>query len=220
MLIKKIFGRKANQKNTKPVPAKKVFVNYFSRESLCEKVLSDIKRIASDCKSLSQFAEKIVDVLSEQFQLYFVGLFLLDSTQEWLDFRAGSGEPGRILRERGHRISTTSNAKVSQAIQHSEVILDLSLPDGYLVAQLPRGLEKSPISPLAFIENLPKRFVSPILPSRSEMIMPLRTLQRNVGVLDLHSSRDVEFSQLFISWFLPVADEIARHCAEFMARDH
>ncbi len=45
-----------------------------------------------------------VELIRTQFGLYYVGLFILDPSNEWAILRAGTGRAGQAMIARGHRI--------------------------------------------------------------------------------------------------------------------
>jgi nitrate/nitrite-specific signal transduction histidine kinase len=65
---------------------------------------ADVARTASSVLDINQLIQEVVGVIQERFDLYYVGLFLLDETKEWAYLRAGTGEAGREMLARGHRI--------------------------------------------------------------------------------------------------------------------
>jgi GAF domain-containing protein len=72
-------------------------------------------------------------------------------------------------------------------------------------------MQREPILPF---KNQEMVRIHPLLPeTRSQMIVPLRTPQGIIGILDLHSRERADFDQADIASFLPIADQIALICA-------
>ncbi len=61
--------------------------------------------------------ESIMNLISDRFRLYFVGLFLLDSSGDRLELVAGSGDTGRALVEYGLNVPVDDSTPVSWAVR-------------------------------------------------------------------------------------------------------
>ena len=64
----------------------------------------EVSRAAASILDTEQLIQQTVDLIQEQFQLYYTGLFLVDAEGEWAIHKAGTGQAGRALLRRGHRI--------------------------------------------------------------------------------------------------------------------
>ncbi len=147
---------------------------------------ADVGRAAVSILEPENLTRRVVDLVRERFDLYYVGLFLLDETGEYAVLEAGTGEPGRIMKERGHKLQVGGKSMVGAAcaLRRARIALDV-------------GAE-------------PVRFDNPLLPdTRSEMALPLMVGDRVLGALDVQSTRAAAFSEEDIAILQLVADQVA-----------
>lgn len=65
---------------------------------------ADVGRAASTVLDSDELIQEVVEVIRDRFDLYYVGLFLVDDEREWAYLRAGTGTAGRAMLDRHHRI--------------------------------------------------------------------------------------------------------------------
>lgn len=128
-----------------------------------------------------------VNLIREQFQFYYVGLFMEDEAGKYAVLRAGTGEAGQKMVEDGHRLELGGNSMIGQcmALNMPRIALD--------------------------VQSATKRFVNPRLPeTRSEMALPLSTPSSGcIGGLTVHSTAENAFSQEDIAALQSMAEQIA-----------
>ncbi len=94
--------------------------------------------------------QQVVDLVQKRFDLYYVGVFLVDDRQENAVLRAGSGEAGMRMLERGHHLALNGNSMIAWSISNRKARIALDV-----------GKEAV-------------RFNNPDLPlTRSEMALPI-----------------------------------------------
>ena len=114
--------------------------------------------------SLDELLSQVVNLVRERFDYYHVHIYLLDRDTGYMVMREGTGKPGRIMKERGHRIPL-GQGLVGTVGQTGEPIL---VPD---VSQEPRWLP------------------NPLLPeTRAELTVPLKLGEEVIGVLDVQDA--------------------------------
>lgn len=129
---------------------------------------------------------QVVELTKEYFGLYHSHVYLLDADGNNLVLAAGAGDPGRIMRERGHSIP--ANAELS------------------LVARAAR--EKTAVIVEDTVQE-PGFLANPLLPdTRSEAALPLVTGQRVLGVLDVQSEQVGRFDADLIAVLNTLAGQI------------
>ena len=130
--------------------------------------------------------EEIVSQLQEYFNLYHVQIYLLDRRLETLIMRAGSGDVGKLLHERGHHILLdTEKSLVARAARGKKAVIvgDVQLD-------------------LDFLPN-------PLLPeTHSEVAIPLIQRGELIGVLDVQDDQPNRFIQSDIDTFNTLAAQI------------
>jgi GAF domain-containing protein len=128
---------------------------------------------------------QVVGLIRDRFELYYVGLFLVDESGEWAVLRAGTGEAGRAMLARGHRI------KVGEGMI------------GWSVANLQARIASK-------AEADAVRLVTSELPdTRSEAALPLRSRGRVLGALTVQDDVPDAFDEDIITVLQTMADQVA-----------
>jgi hypothetical protein len=181
-----------------------------NRNARFSQVISELASLAIPSISLEQYAQKAVDLVAGELELYFVGLYLIDSMREWAILKAGTGEFGPTLLQRGLRFSLSGVSLVSEAINHQAICVTGGGPImGFFYSVLPTDMQVEPIPPFQFVE-MP--IGCPLLPeTRLEVTVPLGTRSGIIGVLEFH--RRLYMDRDGFSLLLQVSDRIASVCA-------
>jgi GAF domain-containing protein/HAMP domain-containing protein len=128
---------------------------------------------------------RVVNLIRDHFDLYYVGLFLLDESGRWATLRAGTGEAGKRLLLRGHRIPA-GEGMVGQAIEHGRhLISDDTTSD----------------SSRLWVDELPE--------TRSEAAIPLRVRGRTIGALTVQDRRPGVLNEDLIAALQMMSDQVA-----------
>lgn len=152
--------------------------------------------------------EQIVNIICEQLNLYFVGLFSVDSTQESLILRAGSGKIGQELVSQKWTIALTDRNFWTSCILLNEVRLNNWTKQEAFGASLSSVTQTDSVLAL---EPRDKTFPGPLLPGTSwQLLLPLRLERKVVGILEIQSSDPTaDFNAEDVTNFLLLADYIA-----------
>jgi len=127
-----------------------------------------------------------VNLVRERFDLYYVGLFLLDEERRFAVLRAGTGEAGRQMLEQGHRLEVGGESMIGQCTATGQARIALDV-----------GEEAA-------------RFDNPMLPeTRSEMALPLRSRGRVIGAMSVQSDKGAAFDESDIAVMQTMADQVA-----------
>jgi GAF domain-containing protein len=70
--------------------------------------------------TLDQLLRKVVNLIRERFNYYFVGVYLLDGQNEFAVLKAGTGEAGEAMMDAGHRLAVNEASVVGWSIQHQQ----------------------------------------------------------------------------------------------------
>ena len=73
---------------------------------------TEASQVVTSIQDVEQMLWQVAELVQERFDLYHVGLMLLDSTGEWAVYRAGSGQSGRALWEEGFRLKVGGSSMV------------------------------------------------------------------------------------------------------------
>ncbi len=129
---------------------------------------------------------QVVELVRERFNLYYVGVFLTDEAGEYAILRAGSGQAGRAMLARNHRLAIGGDSMIGRCVLRGQA--DIQLDVGTAAV----------------------RFDNPDLPdTRSELALPLRAGSQVIGALTVQSEQEAFFSQEDISVMQTVADQVA-----------
>ncbi|HNT74904.1 MAG TPA: GAF domain-containing protein [Anaerolineae bacterium] len=133
-----------------------------------------------------EFLERVVKRLSEQFNFYHTGIFLLDQAREWAELRAASSLGGQQLIANGHRLRVGAEGMVGDVAYRGTYRLAADVSqDGVYMA----------------VPELPD--------TRAELALPLRVHNEIVGVLDIQSAEPGVFSPQDVLTLQSLADQIA-----------
>lgn len=145
----------------------------------------EVGRAASTMLDPASLVRESVELIRQQFDLYYVALFLLDPGGEWAILQAGTGAAGEAMLRRKHRIRVGSGM-IGWCIANSQarVALDIRQDD--------------------------VRLANPELPeTASEAAFPLRSRGRLLGALGVQSRHPQAFGRMETSAFQSLADQLA-----------
>lgn len=147
---------------------------------------ADVGQRVSLVRDIDVLLADAVELIKETFDLYYAQIYLPDDSGRNIVLRSGTGDVGRQLLERGHRLPfALTSITGTAATEHRAVIVE--------------DTETS-------IIHQP----NPLLPeTRSEMAVPLLVGDRVVGVLDLQSSEPGILSAESLPAFEALAGQLA-----------
>ena len=158
----------------------------LTRFTLQLQTVAQIARAASSILDLDELLNTSVDLIRDRFDLYYAGVFLVDESGEWAVLRAGTGEPGREMIRRGHRLKVGGQSMIGWCADHGE-------------ARIAFDIGKEAV-----------RFENPLLPkTHSELALPLIARGQVIGAMTIQSSRTAAFSDEDITTFQILADQLA-----------
>jgi len=147
---------------------------------------AEVAQHATAILSVEALLSQTAELIRERFDLYYVGIFLVDDTSQWAVLRAGTGEAGRQMLDAGHKLEVGGSSMIG-----------LCVSTGKARIALDAGKEKV-------------RFANPLLPeTRSEMALPLVSRGRVIGAMSIQSTQPGAFSQEDITVFQTIADQLA-----------
>ncbi len=145
----------------------------------------EVSQATASILNTSQLMNEAVELIRTQFGLYYVGLFILDPSNEWAILRAGTGKAGQTMIARGHRIQYGAGM-VGWCIANAQ-------------PRITANIEKDSVR-LATAE-LPE--------TRSEAAFPLRSRGKVLGAMTVQSVKPEAFGDTEISTFQSLADQLA-----------
>jgi GAF domain-containing protein len=145
--------------------------------------------VAQDAASVldpQQLLSQVVVLVSERFNMYHAGIFLLDRSGEWAILQAASSAGGQIMLKRGHRLR----------VGHEGIV-------GYVTGRGEARFALDVGGDAVFFDN-------PDLPdTRSEMALPLQARGEIIGALDVQSTEREAFTTKDVAVLQTLADQVA-----------
>ncbi len=161
-------------------------------------IASMIARDISGETNLEGLLNTAVNMIRDQFGFYHVGVYLNDDERvigrgapasvrsQFTVLKAATGEAGRMMLERGHRLKIGEISMV-----------------GYVTGQGEARISSDVLSDVIYNKN-------PLLPeTRSEMALPLRTHEHTIGALDVQSAVPDAFSSEDVRILQTIADQLS-----------
>lgn len=147
---------------------------------------AEVSREALAIREVDVLLQRAVNLISERFGYYHVGIFMVDEAREYAVLRAASSEGGKRMLERHHRLAVGRVGIVGYvaAVGEPRIALDVG-------------------EDAVFFNN-------PDLPeTRSEMALPLRVRGEVLGVLDVQSTEPQAFTEEDVEVLQVMADQLA-----------
>jgi GAF domain-containing protein len=148
--------------------------------------VAQVLKAVSTIQSLEELLPRITQVISEQFNIYHTGIFLLDAKRENAILRAANSEGGKQMLAHGHRLQVGQTGIVGfvTATGQPRIALDVGADASY--------------------------FDNPYLPStRSEIALPLRYGGQIIGALDVQSLEANAFKQEDVEVLITLAEQVS-----------
>lgn len=149
-------------------------------------IVSEINSSISGLFDMNELLQQAVDRIQQGFDLYYAGVFLVESTNRYAVLHAGTGEAGRQMVANHHRLPVDTNSMIGWAVsqKQSRIALDV-------------GQEAV-------------RFNNPYLPlTRSEMALPIISRNECLGALTIQSVLPNAFDDGDIAVLRGIADGLA-----------
>ncbi len=148
---------------------------------------SEVSRtVAAKVDNLNGLLNEAVDLIRARFNLYYTQVYIADFSGRIITLRAGTGEVGKQLLQRGHSLPINSGSLNGNAASEKRAVI---------VADT--------LQSESFLAN-------PLLPNtRSEMAVPLMVGDRVVGVLDMQSEHPDALNETNLPAFEALAGQLA-----------
>lgn len=157
-----------------------------SRQRLQLKTAAQVAASATSIQSLDELLQATVDLIKSQFDLYYVGLFLVDNGRQKAILRAGTGVAGTIQIEAAHQLDIGGQSLIGGATQDGQprIIQDVN-------------------------QNIEWRKNKYLPKTASELALPLRVRGKTIGALTVQSQLTDVFDDALVETLLTMADQLA-----------
>lgn len=157
----------------------------LERRSAYMEASAEVGRAATSILETDRLIRQAVELIRERFGLYYVGLFLVDEAGEWAVLQAGTGEAGRAMLARGHRVRV------------GEGMIGWSIAKAQARIALEAG------------EDAVRLATAELPATRSEAALPLRSRGQVLGALTIQSDQSGAFDQETLVVLQTMADQVA-----------
>lgn len=158
----------------------------LERRELQVRTAAEISRAVVAELNPDTLFQRVVDLLQSRFNLYYVGVFTVDSSGHYAVLRAGTGEAGERMLARNHQLAIGSTSMIGYAISQKESRIASDV-----------GLEAH-------------HFDNPDLPlTRSELALPMIAAGKVLGAITVQSTISNAFDKDEIVVYQGVADSLA-----------
>jgi len=145
-----------------------------------------VSRAASEVLDPNQLSQQVVDLIASWFNLYYVGLFVVEDGKVWAVLQAGTGQAGKAMLSNHHRLEVNNTSMIGWCILNGRARIALDV-----------GLDAV-------------RFSNPHLPeTRSELALPLISRGQVIGALSIQSRDEAAFTEEHITVLQTMADNLA-----------
>jgi PAS domain S-box-containing protein len=168
------------------VTARKVAEEKLRRRAIHLQAVAEVAREATAILDVQQLLDRVAHLVSEGFDFYHTGVFLLDELGQRAVLRAASSEGGRRMLERGHQLPVGEIGIVGYVAATNAPRIALDVGDDAVFFNNP---------------DLPK--------TRSEMALPLSVRGKVIGVLDVQSTEPAAFTEEDVAVLRVLVDQLA-----------
>ena len=150
------------------------------------RLAAEVSRAATTILDRDQLIREVVELIRSSFNLYYVGLFLVDGESKTAVLRAGTGEAGRLQLELNHSQVIGGPSMIGTAVGTGE-------------AHVAQNVRQA----TAFKPN-------PLLPdTEAELALPLKAGPKIIGALTVQSSQQGAFASETVTVLQSLADQLA-----------
>ncbi len=147
---------------------------------------AEVGQAATTIRNQHELLSQVTHLISERFDFYHAGVFLLDKAGEYAVLQAANSEGGQRMLARNHKLQVAGTSIV-----------------GYVTAQLKPRIALDVGQDATYFDN-------PDMPeTRSEMALPLIAGGKLLGALDVQSKRPAAFTDDDIAVLQVLADQVA-----------
>ena len=147
---------------------------------------AEVAQHATAILDVEELLAQTAELIRDRFGLYYVGIYLVDQSDQMVYLRAGTGEAGRKLLETGHKLEASGPSLVGRCVSGAEAVIAVD------VGSDAAGLDDH------------------LLPNtRSRVALPLTSRGQVIGAMAIHSTQPAAFTQDNVSVFQTMAGQLA-----------
>lgn len=147
---------------------------------------AEVSRAISTKLELQTLLPEVVELVRERFNLYYVGVFLLNDQRDYAVLQAGTGEAGQRMVQAGHQLRVGGASMIGWSVANGKARIAMDIGQDAV------------------------RFSNPNLPlTRSELALPLHSGQEVIGAMTVQSEDAGAFDEGDITALQGIADSLA-----------
>ncbi len=190
--LKTVYTVKNEQSLAAKAESDNLFAKYEAQSADLEHRLlqlrtgSEISRSMASILDPGQLIQQVAEQLKHSFDLYYVGVFLIDATHEYAILRYGTGDEGKRMLANRHRLAVGGYSMIGWATQTRKPRIALDVGEEAV------------------------HFDNPDLPAtRSELAIPINSSSEILGALSIQSDRANAFDENDVLLLQSVTDSLA-----------
>jgi len=86
------------------------------RRATLLKAAAQVAKNVTSILDPDQLLQRTVDIICDEFDFYYAGVFLIDETGQWAVLRAGRGGAGAAMIADGHKLAVGGNSMIGSAV--------------------------------------------------------------------------------------------------------
>ncbi|MCA9885761.1 MAG: GAF domain-containing protein, partial [Anaerolineae bacterium] len=150
------------------------------------RVIQEISQTSVEERDLQQLMNRVVNLIIERFsQIYHAQIFIVEERNEFAVLRASTGEAGKNLLARGHRLPVGSVSVIGQVTEQGQLVVARDTA----ASEVHRRNE--------FLYE-----------TRAELAIPLQINGRIIGALDVQSRYNDSFDEAMTNALTMLADQL------------
>lgn len=158
----------------------------MARRVAQQRAATEISNAISALSDPETLLQQVVNLIKERFEMYYVGVFLLDSSRQFAVLRAGTGEAGKKMIALGHQLAVSGSSMIGWSITNRKPVVALDVGEQAV------------------------RFNNPHLPlTRSEMALPIIARDEVIGAMTIQSDQPNAFDDEDIAILINIANALA-----------
>lgn len=173
--------------------ARERLLTMLQRRNIQMQTAAEVSSAIGSILDPQHLVQQVVNLIRDGFDLYYVGLFLVDRSGRWTSepghwavLRAGTGEVGRQMVAEGHRLEIGGPSMIGWCIANRQARISLDVGEEQV------------------------HFENPWLPkTRSELALPLISRGEAIGALTIQSDQEAAFTEKDITVLQTMADQMA-----------
>jgi GAF domain-containing protein len=158
----------------------------LERRSVQIRTAAEISRSISGVLTPQRLLQEAVDLILNRFNLYYVGIFIVDETGRSAVLQAGTGDAGKAMISEQHKLPIAESSMIGWTISHRQARIALDVGTDAI------------------------RFANPHLPdTHSELALPLISGDQVIGALTIQSNLSEAFDEDDIIILQNISDTLA-----------